>query len=479
MNLPTTAGAAELRHLGRLFLLGTLLGLPGPGRAQPPAASPAGTPATATALHYRDRTGSTVIAFKGTALLPEAHGSARVVPRSGGILRIRAKFEGLPPASRFGGEYLTYVLWAVTPAGHPANLGEVGVRRNGRANLEVDTNLQTFGLLVTAEPYFAVAQASSLVVLENAVTRDTRGRVEEVEAHYELLPRGAYLLGLSPVGPAPGPRDRKVSPYVYQAGNALRIARAEGAEQEAPAEFQRAADLLTQVEAEKKKWKPPAVSLARQAVQQAEDARLIAVKRREEAALAQARQAAEASERARLQAEADARTAQDETERVKRQAEQEAAQAREQATLEVSSEKLQARRRLRERMSQLLETRETERGLAVSLSDLLFPSGKAALLPATRLKLAKVAGVLLTYPRVRVSVEGHADATGRPALNQRLSLRRAQAVRDFLVRQGVPSGACSAAGFGSARPLASNADPAGRQQNRRVELLLAGDVIGF
>lgn len=486
MNPPTKVCATRLQRLGRLIFLSAFLAVPGSGRTGAPSATLSQmplAPATAKAINYRDLTGHTVIGFRGTALLPDASGRGKVVPRRGGMLRIKLKFMGMQPATRFGNEYLTYVLWAVTPAGRPSNLGEVIVRHNGRADLEVDTNLQAFGLLVTAEPYYSVSQVSSLVVLENVVTRETRGRVEEVEAHYDLLPRGAYLMGGPSVDLAVRPLDRKVNPYVYQAFNALRIARAEGAERDAPAEFQKAADLLVRLEAEKKKWRKPAVLLARQATQQAEDARMVAHKHQEEAALARARQEAEAAkaetEQTHIQAELDKRASLEEAERIKRQAEGQARQAKEQATREVSAEKLQMRRRLREQLNRLLVTRETDKGLVVSLSDLLFPSGKAHLLPATREKLSKVAGVMLTCPGVRVSVEGHADATGSPALNQRLSLRRAQEVQDYLVSQGLPPEAVTAAGYGSARPLASNATRSGRQQNRRVELVLTGGVIGF
>jgi outer membrane protein OmpA-like peptidoglycan-associated protein len=479
MHATTTECATRLRRLGRLALLGAALALPGAARTEAPAAPLAHlalTPASARAINYRDLTSHTVIGFRGTALLSGASGRAKVVPRPGGMLRIKAKFAGMEPATRFGGEYLTYVLWAVTPAGRSANLGEVIVRRNGRADLEVDTNLQTFGLLVSAEPYFAVAQVSSLVVLENAVTRETRGQVEEVEARYELLPRGAYLFEGRPALPAATPQDRKAGPYFHQAFNAMRIARAEGAERDAPVEFQKAADLLVRLQAEKKPWRKPGVLLARQATQQAEDARLVARKHQDDAALAKARLEAEAakaeSEQTRIQAERDKRAALDQADQARRQAE-------DQATRELSAEKLQLRRRLREQLNRLLATRETDQGLVVSLSDLLFPTGRAALLPATREKLAKVAGVMLAYPGVRASVEGHADATGRPALNQRLSLRRAEEVRDYLVRQGLPPEAATAVGYGSDRPMASNATRSGRQQNRRVELVLTGGVIGF
>jgi len=480
--------AARFRGLGRLILLSACLWLPGTAR-EAPAAAPiyqvTVIPGTTRAINYRNLTGSTLIGFRGSVLTPQAKGSAKVQSR-GGAMSVKAKFDHLEPASRFGPEYLTYVLWAVTPAGRPVNLGEVIVRKSGKAVIEAHTNLQTFGLIVTAEPHFAVTQVSNLVVLENTVTRETRGQVEEVDAHYELLPRGAYLVQGTPGSQPPLPMSRKVDPYVYQAINAFDIARAEGAEQHAPEEFRKATALMNQMGAEKKKWKRPAILLARQLVQQAEDARLVAVKRqdevrqeRERVAAQEARQEAEAAreetERTRSQAEA----ARLEADRARLLAAQESQNAREQATRAVGAEKLAMRRKLREQLSRLLDTRETEHGVEVSMSDLLFPAGKAGLLPATREKLAKVAGVVLAYPGVRVSVEGHTDGTGHEAFNLRLSQRRALVVRGFLVGQGVPGEVVTARGYGRERPVASNATMAGRQQNRRVELILTGGVIGF
>jgi outer membrane protein OmpA-like peptidoglycan-associated protein len=466
--------------LARFVLFCTILWIP--GRAQPealPDTQAVAVPATARAINYRNLTGSTEIGLRGTILMSQALGGAKVQNR-GGAMSVKAWFKGMEPATKFGPEYLTYVLWAVTPVGRPVNLGEVIVRKSGRAKLEARTNLQTFGLIVTAEPHFAVSRVSSLVVLENAVTGATRGQVEEAEVRYERLPRSAYGQPGTPVASVP---DRKISPYVRQAVNAFAIARLEGAEHYAPVEFQKAAALMAELEADPKKWKKPAIALARQLAQQAEDARMVAVQTREQArqreAVEQAQREAEAaraeSERTRSQAE----TARLEAERARQQASLETQKAREQAAREVSAEVLAVRKRLKDQLSRLLETRETERGVEVSLSDLLFPSGKAALQPATREKLAKVAGIILAYPGVQVSVLGHTDATGSAALNQRLSLRRAQLVRDYLVRQGLPLGAVTAQGFGSDWPVASNDAPSGRQQNRRVELIITGGAIGF
>jgi outer membrane protein OmpA-like peptidoglycan-associated protein len=474
--------------VGRIIFLSAFLWVPGTGQAEPQAErvyQVAVLPGTSRAINYRNLTGATVVGFRGTALLPKAEGEAKVQNRHGSM-SVKAKFKQMEPATRFGPDYLTYVLWAVTPVGRPVNLGEVIVRKNGKADIEAHTNLQTFGLIVTAEPHFAVSQVSNLVVLDNVVTKDTRGQVEEVEARYELLPRSAYLLPGNPGDRLPVKLDKKVSPYVYQAVTAFAIARAEGAEQYAPEEFQKVLALMNQMEAEKKKWKKPAILLARQLVQQAEDARLVAVKRQEEVRLEQERLAAEQARKDAEAAKAEtdftraqAEAARQDAERARLLAAQEAQKAKEQASREVSAEKLALRKKLREQLSRLLETRETEHGVEVSLSDLLFPTGKAALLPATREKLAKIAGVILAYPGVKVSVEGHTDTTGTEAFNQKLSLRRAQAVRAFLVRQSLAPDAVVAQGFGSGRPVASNDTPAGKQQNRRVELILTGGAIGF
>src|ERR1700693_1817878 len=151
---------------------------------------------TTKAINYRHRSGSTNIDFRGTPLLPEAKGEASVNSKQGRI-EINARMEHLSPATQYGPEYLTYVLWAITPEGRPKNLGEVLLNGNN-SKLDVTTDLQTFGLIVTAEPYFAVTQPSDVVVMENFITKDTTGTIEEVDAKYELLQRGQYTLNVNP-----------------------------------------------------------------------------------------------------------------------------------------------------------------------------------------------------------------------------------------------------------------------------------------
>ena len=430
----------------------------------------------AKAIKYKYMGQTARIGFQGTVLLPQAQGGAKVRSHEEGAT-IRAVFEHLEPASRFGPEYMTYVLWAVSPVGRATNLGEVVVKANGKAQIKATTNLQTFGLVVSAEPHFAVTHVSDLVVLENVLTADSKGKVEEVEARYPLLPRGTYVLNSNPATLVAPKLDRKVSPYVYQARNAVRIARAEQADQFAPEEFMKAEASFQQMETEKKLWKKPAIILARQTIQLAEDARTIGVKHREETHLAEERRAAE---EARAQAEA----ARIQAEAARLQESQEALRAKERAVHQASKEatqnaKQEVRRKLAKQLGALLRTQDTERGLIVRMSNVLFSTGKAELRPQVREKIAKVAGILMAYPGLTVKVEGHTDNTGQLAFNQELSERRASQVRDFLLSQGLSPQSITAAGLADTQPLASNDTPSGRQQNRRVELIVAGEPIGL
>jgi hypothetical protein len=168
---------------------------------------------TTKAINYRHRSGATKVDFRGTALMPQARGEAKVDSKQGRI-EIDAKFDRLAPATQFGPEYLTYVLWAVTPEGRATNLGEVLLRGDG-SKLDVTTDFQAFGLIVTAEPYFAVTQPSDVVVMENIVRTDTLGQVEEIDAKYELLQRGQYTLNVSPADLRPMQLDPKVPLELY------------------------------------------------------------------------------------------------------------------------------------------------------------------------------------------------------------------------------------------------------------------------
>ena len=219
----------------------------------------------------------------GTALLPLAHGSAKVAGEQG-YMKIEARFEKLEPASRFGREYLTYVLWAITPEGRANNLGEIQVD-DAKAKVEVTTELQAFGLIVTAEPYFAVTQPSDVVVLENEIRADTNGSFEVIEAKYELLTRGAYLMNQDATRLTVKPLEPGSPMDLAQARNAVELARLAGADRFATETFNKAAGLLASAEAARtaRRGGNAIMMPARQAAQTAEDARLAGLKRQEEA----------------------------------------------------------------------------------------------------------------------------------------------------------------------------------------------------
>jgi outer membrane protein OmpA-like peptidoglycan-associated protein len=468
-----------------------------------------------TAVNFRHRGGPTRLDFRGTPLLPNAHGEAEVETRRG-YVDVKTEIKDMSAASRFGPEYLTYVLWAITPEGRAVNLGEV-ILDDDRGVLNVSTELQTFGLIVTAEPYFGVTQPSNVVVVESFVRRDTKGEVQQIQAKFELLERGQYTVNVPPSELQPLPLVHKPLD-LYQAENAVRIARWAGAAEDAPDSFAKAESLLQQAQQHELRdpGSKPVSTAARAAVQAAEDARLIALRRQEEARLAGERAAAAereaeaaelqrqaeeqqrlAQEQQRLEAErrrtAEVERAAAEAEAKRRRLEAEAAAAqaerdRRAAQLEIEraneavekakDEQTKLRQQLAEQLNRVLETRDTARGLIVNMSDVLFDVGKWTLKPGAREKLAKVSGIVLSHPGLKLEVEGHTDSTGSDEFNQTLSERRANAVRDFLVEQGVAPASIAARGFGEARPITSNDTSAGRQLNRRVELIVTGEIIG-
>jgi len=523
------------------------------------------TERTAKAISYQHRSGATKIDFGGTALMPKAHGEAKVESKKG-YIEIEVEFRDMTEATQFGAEYLTYVLWAITPEGRTSNLGEI-LRGDGTSGkLNVTTELQVFGLLVTAEPYFAVSRPSDVVVMENVVRADTVGKIEPIDAKYELLQRGQYehlanVLDLKVNGKTPL--------ELYEARNAVNVARKSGADRFATDTFQKAESNLKQAEAYKARnaGSKPVTMTARQAVQIAEDARAIAVKRQDDDLLAAERQAGVAREasakdattraqNATARAEDATANAQSETARVARQAatarlsaqaeadrlkrdndaksaaalaeadrlkrendlrasaaqsaadrlkqdndaklaaaqteadglrrendaQKSAAQAeldrlaREKGQLETDKSELRAQLLLQ--FNTILQTRDTARGLIVNMSDVLFDTAKFTLRPEAREKLAKVAGIVSGHPGLRLDVEGHTDSVGGDDYNQQLSEERGGSVRDYLIEQGMNRTSVSSKGFGKTQPVASNETVSGRQQNRRVELVISGDIIG-
>lgn len=508
------------------------------------------TARTARAINYQHRSGATKIDFRGTELLPKARGEAKVESKQG-YIEIEVEFDDLEPATLLGTEYLTYVMWAITPEGRTANLGEV-LLNGSKSKLNVTTELQVFGLLVTAEPYFSVTRPSDFIVLENFVRVDTKGKVEEIDAKYELLKRGEYQRLSNPLALK---IDSRQPLELYEARNAVQIARAMGADRFATETFQKAEKSLAQAEAYQSRnaGTKPVTMTARETVQTAEDARAIAVKRQEEEALNAERQSSATRE---AQAESDTAVARSETDRVTRDAERVRREARadsdrltqeknaqaifalaeadrvkretdlrtaasataaaalkqendaqsaaaraesdrlrreneeqraaNQAELDrgalvrakLESEQLALRAQLLAQFNSILETRDTARGLIVNLSDVLFDTGQFSLRALAREKLSKVAGIVSGHPGLRLDIEGHTDSVGGDEYNQRLSEQRGSAVSAYLTEQGMPASALSSKGFGKTQPVATNDSAAGRQLNRRVELVISGDLIG-
>ncbi len=551
------------------------------------------TTRTVQAVNYQHHGGATKIDFAGTVMMPTATGIAEVKSQRGSIA-IEAEFGGLQKPIVFGTEYLTYILWAISPEGRAINLGEVLVGGNHRSKLKVTTDLQAFALLVTAEPYYAVRQPSDVVVLENVVRSDTKGSSEAVNAKYELMGRGGYI----PTGYKFDPvvLDARLPLEFMEARNAFRIAKSEGAEHYAAESYLHASRLMDAADnyaTEKHGSKKELIATSRETVQTAEDARAIAVKNLDEAMrsgerqrsasalahsqaetdeatrqknraqsdtaraqsdndLAQAANAQAQSENAiaqaqrrkaesdnsmaqsdnalaqsdRNRAQADAATSQAnmaaaqadaansqngmataqanasraQADAARAQADMAANQASSAAQVnaanasadqsraaaqlaqqnehQADTEKAVLRTQLEARLNQILQTRDSARGLIVSMSDVLFDTGQFSLNSGAREKLAKVAGILMSYPTLNIEVGGYTDNVGSNDMNQTLSQNRAGSVRDYLVKQGVEAKSVSARGFGNTSPVASNDNSGGRQSNRRVELVVSGEAIG-
>jgi outer membrane protein OmpA-like peptidoglycan-associated protein len=534
------------------------------------------------AVKYEHRRGATKIDFQGTELMPGASGEAKVESKRG-AMEIEVEFADLNKPTTFGNEYLTYVMWAVSPEGRSVNLGEVLEGNNHRSKLDVTTDLQTFALIVTAEPYYAVRRPSNLVIAENVIRPDTVGTSEAVDAKYELIDRGGYI----PTGYHFDPvvLNAKLPLEFFEARNAVRIAKSAGAETYAAASYEkavgqmkRADDLATMKHIDTKSL----ISASREVVQTADDSREIAVKRidvdrmnadkdaetaklvnararstnaeaatadanrrradadqasaeaqrqqqnaeaesnRSRAVAADASQAAADAQQGQRNAEAESdrnraaaiganqatadaqqgqRNAEAESDRNRlaaigaNQATAEAQQGQRNAEAESDRNRLAAatsdqqlkqamqdreelRAKLLAQFNLIFATRDTARGLIVNLSDVLFDTGKSTLLPGAREKLAKISGIVLAYPDLRLAIEGNTDSMGTDAMNQQLSEQRASSVFDYLVKENVPAASMTSRGFGKTQPVASNDTAAGRQQNRRVELVVSGEIIG-
>ena len=461
---------------------------------------------TTKAVNYRHRGGSTTVDLRGTDVMPEVGGHAKVDGKAG-RLAISVELTHMQPVNKFGGQYLTYVLWAVTPEGRAVNLGEVLPGENGKNRLDVTTDLQAFGLIVTAEPYYSVTHPSNKVVAENILRQQTKGFEEPIDAKFDVLEGGQYTIDI-PAEQLPSTQaNPKVPLDLLEARNAVAIAKAAGAKQYAADSLAKAEDMLQRAEDywQRKQGRTPIGTAARGATQMAEDARVLTLRRKEQARLDAEKRA---SQEAKEKAEADARAAQAQSDEDARRradaeqaqaeaqrqqaaalAEQQKAQAESEASRKVAEEaerqrqeavrqKEEMRARLLAQLNQVLQTRDTVRGLVVNMPDVLFDFNQYTLKPAARERLAKVSGIVLAYPDLKLQIEGHTDAIGSDEYNQTLSEKRAQTVRDYLVSSGVSMNNVAALGLGKSNPVADNSTADGRKLNRRVEMIVSGDVIG-
>ncbi|HEX4785590.1 MAG TPA: OmpA family protein [Candidatus Sulfotelmatobacter sp.] len=482
---------------------------------------------TTKAVNYRHRGGSTMVDFRGTDLMPAVSGHAKVDGKAG-RLAISAELTHLQPAKSLGGQFLTYVLWAITPEGRAVNLGEILPSDEGKDKIDVTTDLQAFGMIVTAEPYYAVVRPSNEVVAENVLRQETKGFEEPIDAKFDVLEGKQYTIDVPPdqlpssMASANAPLD------LLEARNAVAIAKAAGAQRYAPDSLTKAEDMLQRAEdyLQRKQGRTPIGTAARGATQMAEDARVLTLRRQEQERLdaeRRAREAAQAKAEADAQAarqnaqDAQAQSAEDARRRADAEAAEAAAQqqqaaalaaqqqaqsdadasrqaalqadqqkalaeqqaaAAEQARQDAVRQKEELRARLLAQLNQVLQTKDTARGLIVSMPDVLFDFNKYTLKPEARERLARISGIVLAYPDLHLNIEGYTDSIGSDEYNQTLSEKRAATVRDYLVSSGVSINNVVAEGFGKTDPVADNSTAAGRKLNRRVDMVVSGDVIG-
>ncbi len=462
------------------------------------------------AVGYEVGGGATKVIFIGTSAAPQASGEAKVEAKKSGT-DIDLKVNLLPQPTTLGAEFLTYVLWTITPDGTTTNLGEIPIDKNGNGKLSVTAQSQTFAMIVTAEPYFAVQLPSELVVLENDTKKNTKGKIYP-DNNYLLMKRSQYAKLGNPL--ALTPDFKKVPLDMYEARNAVDIAKSQKAEQYAPEVFSKATSSLQMAEnaLSSGTGKSQVITDARQTIQFAEDARALSAERQEAeriqqekdaaaaaaaakakaeanaAAAAEAKRQAEltAAREAQMKAEADAQAAQQRAAAAaaasEAAAQQAALQAKEQAARDEAARAQAATAALRaqilQQLNEVLQTTDTPRGLVVNMADVLFETGKYALSQDAQLKLAKLTGIIQAHPGLNLAIEGYTDTTGSADFNLKLSQQRADAVRAFLISQGLSADTITSKGLGEANPVADNSTAAGRKLNRRVEIIVSGEVIG-
>ena len=464
------------------------------------------------AVRYKNND-STTVNMVGSAIAPRAMGKAEI-KHENGRTRIKLEIEDIGNPQAIGPFYTTFVLWAIAPEGQADNLAELPIKT--KINIDVTTNFQTFGLIITAEPHSAVKLPSPVIVAENTLRRGTEGGIQTSSIEYTGDPGTFYAASSSePLLNA----DYNTPLLILGARRSVEIARRAGARHYAEIELRDAEVKLASLEQtwpERRKDQEKYSGAAHDVMRIAENARTQAVERSAQARLADERrdnaltlgQAQNDADRAqnkadRAQNEADsanvraatdrdamtraqmesaaarahAEQAQNETDKAKVNEEIARSEA-ERARLDTQMMKQQqsdVQQRLYISLSEILETRREARGLIVNLSDVLFDFNQATLKPGAREKLSKLAGILLAYPgSYRMQIEGHTDSVGSQDYNQKLSEDRAQAVHDYLISSALPADRMNAVrGFGKIRPVATNDTAEGRQTNRRVEIVIS------
>jgi outer membrane protein OmpA-like peptidoglycan-associated protein len=448
------------------------------------------------AIRYKDDDGTSVN-MVGTSLNPQAVGKAEV-KRKEGRTRVRLEMENVGNPQALGAYYTTYILWAVAPEGQADNLAELPVKN--KFDVEVTTNFQTFGLIITAEPHSYVKLPSPIIVVENALRKGTEGGIQASQIEYSGDPGTLYVVS-GPNSPSLN-ADYTTPLMILGARRAVEIARRAGAQQYADSEMREAEVKLAALEQfwpRERKDQEKFSGMAHDVMRLGEHKARIESERQEaRSTIAEAQNEADRArseaERAKEQtavyrdalarAESEMATARKRveeaiTEADKAKAREELARAEaERARLEAQQAKQESasmQERLFVSLSEILETRREARGLIVNLSDVLFDFNQASLRTGAREKLSKLAGILIAYPGTyRIEIEGHTDAVGSQDYNQKLSEDRAAAVRAYLAQAGIPDGRIIAVrGFGKVRPVATNDTPEGRQMNRRVELVIS------
>jgi outer membrane protein OmpA-like peptidoglycan-associated protein len=408
--------------------------------------------------------GKTVtIKLQGTPRLPKARGEAKV-QRKKGTTEIEIELDEMKPARLFGGDFNTYVLWAVSPEGFATNIGEFILDGN-RSKLDVTTPLQTFGVFISAEPHFLVQYPSRFFVLENI---RPIGNLSEVVRGSEIQYQGyvgVYRFDRESLDQVPEAKG-EVRTELQQARTAIALAERAKAQQYATVK-------LTQARADFEK--------AQQAVRSGSEKTMVA--NLEKAAIRTAYEAQQDAEAAAVEAAQEAeRKAQEAEEARLRQAEEAAQRQAKEAAAQAQQAEAEAQRAAREReeartrmkvaLAQVAETRESARGLIMNLGDVLFDFNQATLQPAARDVINRIAGILEVTGGFRLQIEGYTDSIGSDEYNQKLSEQRAQAVSDSLVAAGVSPDLISTAGFGKSNPIADNSTEEGRRKNRRVEIVV-------